>query len=197
MGNDRENRKNQILNAAFEVFVKKGYAKTTMDDIVLASKLSKGALYHYYGSKKELFLSLIDHWEIYTFKDFYDKRSQNKKASDILRFFGENVINTLNKKKHAYIAEIEFRAMSIQDVEIKKRSNILYGKLLDLFEKVLRKGIKDNEFKNLNIRKTAMAILAIFQGISWFVITDEKSVSADDYITDSIELIIDSISKQG
>jgi len=197
MGNDRENRKNQILNAAFEVFVKKGYAKTTMDDIVLASKLSKGALYHYYGSKKELFLSLIDHWEIYTFKDFYDKKSRDKKASDILRFFGENVINTLNKKKHAYIAEIEFRAMSIQDVEIKKRSNILYGKLLDLFEKVLRKGIKDNEFKNLNIRKTAMAILAIFQGISWFVITDEKSVSADDYITDSIELIIDSISKQG
>ena len=197
MKNDRENRKKQILNAAFEVFVKKGYAKTTMDDIVLASKLSKGALYHYYGSKKKLFLSLIDHWEIYTFKDFYDKRSQNKKASDILRFFGENVINTLNKKKHAYIAEIEFRAMSIQDVEIKKRSNILYGKLLDLFEKVLRKGIKDNEFKNLNIRKTAMAILAIFQGISWFVITDEKSVSADDYITDSIELIIDSISKQG
>jgi len=197
MGNDRENRKNQILNAAFEVFVKKGYAKTTMDDIVLASKLSKGALYHYYGSKKELFLSLIDHWEIYTFKDFYDKKSRDKKASDILRFFGENVINTLNKKKHAYIADIEFRAMSIQDVEIKKRSNILYGKLLDLFEKVLRKGIKDNEFKNLNIRKTAMAILAIFQGISWFVITDEKSVSADDYITDSIELIIDSISKQG
>jgi AcrR family transcriptional regulator len=196
MGNDRENRKNQILNAAFEVFVKKGYAKTTMDDIVLASKLSKGALYHYYGSKKELFLSLIDHWEIYTFKDFYDKKSQNKKASDILRFFGENVINTLNEKKHAYIAEIEFRAMSIQDAEIKKRSNILYGKLLELFEKVVKKGIKDNEFKNLNIRNTAMAILAIFQSISWFVVTDEKTISPDDYIRDSIELIINSISKQ-
>jgi len=196
MGNDRENRKNQILNAAFEVFVKKGYAKTTMDDIVLASKLSKGALYHYYGSKKELFLSLIDHWEIYTFKDFYDKKSQNKKASDILRFFGENVINTLNEKKHAYIAEIEFRAMSIQDAEIKKRSNILYGKLLELFEKVVKKGIKDNEFKNLNVRNTAMAILAIFQSISWFVVTDEKTISPDDYIRDSIELIINSISKQ-
>jgi AcrR family transcriptional regulator len=196
MGNDRENRKNQILNAAFEVFVKKGYAKTTMDDIVLASKLSKGALYHYYGSKKELFLSLIDHWEIYTFKDFYDKKSQDKKASDILRFFGENVINTLNEKKHAYIAEIEFRAMSIQDVEIKKRSNILYGKLLELFEKVVKKGIKDNEFKNLNVRNTAMAILAIFQSISWFVVTDEKTISPDGYIRDSIELIINSISKQ-
>ena len=195
MGNDRENRKNQILNAAFEVFVKKGYAKTTMDDIVESSKLSKGALYHYYKSKKELFLSLIDHWEIYTFKDFYDKKSQNKKASDILRFFGENVINTLNEKKHAYIAEIEFRAMSNQDAEIKKRSNILYGKLLELFEKVVKKGIKENEFKDLDIRKTSMAFLAIFQSITWFVIADETAVSADEYIRDSIELIIDSISK--
>tara|TARA_B000000475_G_scaffold228449_1_gene193216 strand:- start:85 stop:672 length:588 start_codon:yes stop_codon:yes gene_type:complete len=195
MGNDRENRKNQILNAAFEVFVKKGYAKTTMDDIVASSNLSKGALYHYYKSKKELFLSLIDHWEIYTFKDFYDKKSENKKASDILRFFGENVINTLNEKKHAYIAEIEFRAMSNQDAEIKKRSNILYGKLLELFEKVVKKGIKENEFKDLDVRKTSMAFLAIFQSITWFVIADETAVSADEYIRDSIELIIDSISK--
>ena len=195
MGNDRENRKNQILNAAFEVFVKKGYAKTTMDDIVASSNLSKGALYHYYKSKKELFLSLIDHWEIYTFKDFYDKKSQNKKASDILRFFGENVINTLNEKKHAYIAEIEFRAMSNQDAEIKKRSNVLYGKLLKLFEKVVKKGIKENEFKDLDVRKTSMAFLAIFQSITWFVIADETAVSADEYIRDSIELIIDSISK--
>ena len=51
--------------------------------------------------------------------------------------------------------------------------------------------------KDLNVRKTSMAILAIFQSISWFVITDEKLVSPDDYIRDSIELIINSISKQG
>ncbi len=194
MVNDKINRKNQILEAAFEVFVKKGYSKTTMDDIVLTSNLSKGALYHYYSSKKELFLALIDHWEIYTFKDFYDKKSQNNKSSDILRFFGENVIKTLKNKKHAYIAEVEFWAMSNQDHEIKERSKLLYGKLLELFEKVVKKGIKEKEFKALNVRKTAMAILAIFQGINWFVIFDEKSVSAPEYIRDSIELIIDSIS---
>ena len=194
MGNDRENRINQILSAAFEVFVKKGYSKTTMDDIVVASKLSKGALYHYYGSKKDLFISLIDHWETYTFQDFYDKKSEGKKASDILRFFAKNVIKTVTDKKHAYIAEIEFRAMSIQDGEIRERSNLLYNKLLDLFEKVVAKGIKEKEFKNLDVRKTAMSILAIFQGISWFVVADEKYVTPEEYINDSIELIISSIS---
>ena len=195
MANDRENRINQILNAAFEVFVRKGYSKTTMDDIVEASNLSKGALYHYYGSKKELFISLIDHWEIYTFQDFYDKKSNDKKASDILRLFSKNVIKTFTDKKNSYIAEIEFRAMSIQDLEIKERSNLLYNKLLDLFEKVVAKGIKEKEFKELDVRKTAMTILAIFQGISWFVVADEKFVTPEDYINDSIELIISSISR--
>ena len=138
---------------------------------------------------------MIDHWETYTFKDFYNKKSHNKKASDILRFFAKNVINTVTDKKHAYIAEIEFKSMSIQDSEIRERSNLLYNKLLDLFEKVVAKGIKDKEFKNLNVRKTAMSILAIFQGIGWFVISDEKRVTPEEYINDSIELIISSISR--
>ncbi len=47
---------NQILDAALEVFVKKGYAQTRMDDIVDLSGLSKGAIYHHYSSKNELFL---------------------------------------------------------------------------------------------------------------------------------------------
>ena len=34
------NRKNQILEAAFKVFIYKGYSKTTMDDIVEVSGLS-------------------------------------------------------------------------------------------------------------------------------------------------------------
>jgi len=60
---------------------------------------------------------------------------------------------------------------------------------------VVKKGVKENEFKDLDVRKTSMAFLAIFQSITWFVITDEKSVSAESYIRDSIELIISSISK--
>jgi len=193
--NNQIDRKNQILQAAFKVFVDKGYSKTTMDDIVKVSGLSKGALYHYYKSKKELFLSLIDHWEIYTFKNFYKKESNNRKASDILRIFGQNVLETLDKKKYAYIAEIEFWSLSNYDKDIKQRSQLLYDKLLDLFEKVVKKGIKQGEFKKMNIRRTAMTILAIFQGVNWFAVFNENSVSPKIYIEDSIELIIKSISK--
>ena len=55
-------RKNQIMNAAQAVVVNKGYDQSRMDDIVDKAKLSKGAIYWYYKSKKEVYLSLIDYW---------------------------------------------------------------------------------------------------------------------------------------
>jgi len=188
-------RKKQILEAALKIFIKKGYAKTTMDDIVGLSGLSKGALYHYYKSKKDLFLDLIDHWEVYTFKNFYQKSSKYNSASNTIRLFGQNVLKTLKDKKIAYLAEVEFLSLSNHDLDIKHRSQLLYDKLLNLFEKVVAKGIKQGEFKELDIRTTAMFIIAVFQGINWFAIFEENSVSAESYIENSIDLIINSISK--
>ena len=42
---NEEFRKRQILDAALEVVVEKGYADCRMDDIVKVSGLSKGAIY--------------------------------------------------------------------------------------------------------------------------------------------------------
>ena len=77
----KDNSKDQILEAAMKVFVKNGYAQTRMEDIAEVAGLSKGAIYHHYKSKKELFLSLIDYWEEYFFfKVFFNKDSSSKKA---------------------------------------------------------------------------------------------------------------------
>ena len=41
----KEIAQNKILDAAYEVFVGKGYSDTTMDDIVKNSDMSKGAIF--------------------------------------------------------------------------------------------------------------------------------------------------------
>jgi len=43
-----------------QVFAAKGYHGTTVDDIVAASATSKGAFYHYFSSKQDIFLTLVD-----------------------------------------------------------------------------------------------------------------------------------------
>jgi len=55
---EREMRRQEIILAAKRVFSKKGFNKSTMDDIASEAELSNGTLYHYFKNKKELYASL-------------------------------------------------------------------------------------------------------------------------------------------
>jgi AcrR family transcriptional regulator len=53
-----EDTRRAILAAAREQFAKKGYADTSLDDIVAPARLTKGALYHHFKSKAALLEAL-------------------------------------------------------------------------------------------------------------------------------------------
>ncbi len=50
-----------ILNAAYACFGKNGYRKTSIADIADEAGISKASLFHYFGTKKELYLFLYRH----------------------------------------------------------------------------------------------------------------------------------------
>jgi AcrR family transcriptional regulator len=50
----------RILHAALTIFARKGYHRALVDDIVRASRTSKGAVYHHFPNKEALFLALVD-----------------------------------------------------------------------------------------------------------------------------------------
>src|SRR2546425_6372248 len=50
----------RILDAALEVFARKGYHRAIVDDIVRTSGTSKGAVYHHFPNKEAVFLALVD-----------------------------------------------------------------------------------------------------------------------------------------
>jgi len=52
--------KQLIAKVAEELFLEKGYLATTLNDIMEATKLSKGAIYHHFSSKKAILDYLID-----------------------------------------------------------------------------------------------------------------------------------------
>lgn len=55
-----EKRKN-ILSAALTEFAEHGYLNASTNRIVKAAGISKGLLFHYFDSKKKLFLYVLDH----------------------------------------------------------------------------------------------------------------------------------------
>jgi AcrR family transcriptional regulator len=56
-----EFRCNEILDAARKIFAKKGFADATMDEIAATSGLAKGTLYLYFKSKRDVYLSTLQH----------------------------------------------------------------------------------------------------------------------------------------
>lgn len=52
----------KILDTSLHLFLKKGYDKTTIQDIVNELGMSKGAIYHHFKSKEEILNALGDHY---------------------------------------------------------------------------------------------------------------------------------------
>ncbi|WP_159564203.1 TetR/AcrR family transcriptional regulator [Streptococcus halichoeri] len=52
-------RKKEIMNSAAKVIMEKGFEKTTMEEIIAGTTLSKGGVYHYYGSVIEIFKDIM------------------------------------------------------------------------------------------------------------------------------------------
>lgn len=48
-----------ILDVATHLFVEKGYDATSLQDIINETKLSKGAIYHHFSSKEEIFEAIF------------------------------------------------------------------------------------------------------------------------------------------
>ncbi len=59
-GEGKEATRLRILDAATEVFSEKGYHGSAVDDIVKASRTSKGSFYFHFPSKQDIFFALVD-----------------------------------------------------------------------------------------------------------------------------------------
>ena len=55
----KEARPSELIAAALDLFVKRGYAATKLDDVAASAGVSKGTLYLYFSSKEALFKAVI------------------------------------------------------------------------------------------------------------------------------------------
>lgn len=54
-------RQQEILKAARELFARKGFHNTTLEEIAQHAEFGKGTIYNYFASKEELLYGIIDH----------------------------------------------------------------------------------------------------------------------------------------
>lgn len=66
---DPQSTRERILDAALNIFSRKGYYDTKLDEIVDESSTSKGSIYFHFPNKEQLFLALVDQ-----FADLLERR---------------------------------------------------------------------------------------------------------------------------
>jgi TetR/AcrR family acrAB operon transcriptional repressor len=69
---EAEKTRQDLLDAGLAVFSQYGYEATRLSDIAEKAKVTRGAIYHHFGSKAELFLTLIE-WASAAFGEIIQK----------------------------------------------------------------------------------------------------------------------------
>jgi len=65
--------KDKIVNVAFNLFLQKGYRDVSLKEIVDEVGLTKGAFYHYFSGKEQLFTEVIEHYFLHLSDYIYDQ----------------------------------------------------------------------------------------------------------------------------
>ncbi|WP_199426873.1 TetR/AcrR family transcriptional regulator [Thermaerobacillus caldiproteolyticus] len=77
-------RRTQFIETAMKLFAEKGYHSTSIQDIVEAWGISKGAFYHHFSSKEDLMLSIVKHHFEMLHSAFMNVKQENESEKEML-----------------------------------------------------------------------------------------------------------------
>jgi AcrR family transcriptional regulator len=97
---DKEQMRTAIMDAARNVFTKKGFQQTSMNDIAKEAHIAKGTLYLYFENKESLIESMAQN-HLLSFKNKYFSKQYFATLDEFLDHLG--VVITLNQDEKASI----------------------------------------------------------------------------------------------
>jgi AcrR family transcriptional regulator len=157
----KEARPAELLTAALDLFVERGYAATKLDDIAAKAGVSKGTLYLYFDSKEALFKAVIEQGIVPMLAEGEVLIQQHQvDASSLLQMLllrwwqllGETSLGGIPK---LMIAE----AGNFPDVASYYYDNVIVrGR--ELLRQALLRGVASGEFRQLDIESTIDVIMA-------------------------------------
>ena len=100
--------KSHILTVSLKLFLEKGFSDVSMNELVAASGLSKGAFYHYFKSKDSLYEETLNTYFFSYLENFPMKYNDEKSFRENLKELYSNLVGMMN----------EIRALIGSDIHI-------------------------------------------------------------------------------
>ena len=166
---EKEQRRNDIIDAAETVFNEKGLEKATMDDVAAEAELSKGTLYLYFKNKDELHHAIINRGMEILGNLFIESTKDGENGLHKTKLIGHAFIEFNIKYPHYYDAFLKHGTMSIcvDDATHTQLEGIpLKQRIMQHFVEVIMEGIVDGSIsKEINPQKAAILLWAELSGV--------------------------------
>ncbi|MEZ3488283.1 MAG: TetR/AcrR family transcriptional regulator [Lachnospiraceae bacterium] len=160
MPRKRRSTKSRIIRAAWNLFYKNGYDNTTVEDIIAASKTSKGTFYHYFKGKEALLNSLSD-----LFDQKYEELSltidPDMRPYDKLLFLNHELFHMIETSVDIHLLAFLYSSQLItKDKKSLSDNKRFYFKWVsEIIDEALRSG----DFSNTSTTEELMNIYAMYE----------------------------------
>lgn len=168
----RNERKDIILTAALYIFSAKGYSRASMDEISKTVGCSHGLLFHYYSSKKDLYVSLINEVAMPLIKKTYESINFDQSAKGIMTDFCKATAKAL-KSNNDQLSWALNLLLNIDDFVGSKSNatNVLknyHQSFIHSLSAIIDKGKTEGDFnKEKDTYQTVVAFMALIKGLSY------------------------------
>ena len=181
---ERNLRKERILDAALQIFKEKGIENSTMESIASKAGFGTATLYYYFHSKEEVFAAiLLNGWE----KLWEELEPVIKDIKSPRKTFVKVLIKTAEViRKRPGLYEFLFnvpKKIIFENEPWKKYQSRIYG----IINSLLIDGIKAKEFPQINSQLLFKAMGGLFMGLV-LMGNKKESISEND-----IEKLIDQL----
>ncbi|MCK4666680.1 TetR/AcrR family transcriptional regulator [Candidatus Dependentiae bacterium] len=125
---DKAKQQQKIIHSAIKIFSKKGYTKTTIEEIAKNAKIAKGLVYYYFKTKEEIYLESLNsiRSQMKAYVDKYTEKEQN--AFEKIRVRTKKILEFFSNKQDLFIV------FAYQD-QVKKLSEKQKKKAIENFFK--------------------------------------------------------------
>ncbi|MBF0565310.1 MAG: TetR/AcrR family transcriptional regulator [Nitrospirae bacterium] len=190
---DEQETRKKIIATAFEEIYLNGYHGASLNRIIEKSGFTKGALYHYFPSKKELALAAIEETITLFLKTFWEQpllNAENPLAALLNHIKNLPVIVFANCRvfdiKHGCPLNNLIQEMSPIDEEFARTLEALYNSWQNLITRVVERAREKGQLRaNIAPGNVAMFILSALEGC---ITAAKKSNSVETFTTCMREL---------
>ncbi|WEG12951.1 TetR/AcrR family transcriptional regulator [Pullulanibacillus sp. KACC 23026] len=176
----KEQKKKALLDSAMTCFAEKGYHAATVDDIVTHSGMSKGAVYNYFKSKEEIYLTLLEkatEADLVTLKkSMAEAKSASEKMKQLFQLKKGMPYKSEPTRKWAAV-QLEFWINASRYPELKEKMLERLQMYRTLLIDIIREGQDNGEFRrNINAEHFSEMFFAFEDGVFINLLIEE-----DDY----------------